>query len=279
MIRSIISSGERVAELVGVHVRLGSGVAHEVGEEALDDPVLAHDALRPLGAFGGQDRLLLLAALDEAVGLEPLQHLAGGGARNAEHLGDPRRDRRRSRRRPVLADRKGEEVDRLEVLVDGVAVRLGHPVNSSPSRPTRSASRLRRGRAIGADTTISASAGTAACEYAPTWVSFQISVASVSKPMGRRRSVAGSSFIAERKTSAAPARIPRAGERHGHATERLQRSTTEPARGLLVARAHSLERRLDSRQGLREEADDVREDEERQGLVQGRRVAGGEEDE
>ena len=68
--------GERVAELVRVHVRLGSRVAHEVREEALDDPVLANDALRALGALGREDRLLLLAALDEAVGLEPLQHLA-----------------------------------------------------------------------------------------------------------------------------------------------------------------------------------------------------------
>ena len=69
--------GERVAELVRVHVRLGSRVAHEVREEALDDPVLAHDALRALGALGREDRFLLLAALDETVGLEPLQHLAG----------------------------------------------------------------------------------------------------------------------------------------------------------------------------------------------------------
>ena len=38
-----------------------------------------------------EDRLLLLAALDEAVRLEPLQHLAGRGAGDAEHLGDARR--------------------------------------------------------------------------------------------------------------------------------------------------------------------------------------------
>ena len=49
-IRSTISSRERAAELVGVHVRLGGRVAHEVGEEPLDDPVLAHDLARPLGA-------------------------------------------------------------------------------------------------------------------------------------------------------------------------------------------------------------------------------------
>ena len=42
--------GERVAELVRVDVRLGGGVAHEVGEQPLDDPVLAHDALGALAA-------------------------------------------------------------------------------------------------------------------------------------------------------------------------------------------------------------------------------------
>ena len=88
--------GERVAELVGVHVRLGRRVAHEVGEEPLDDPVLADDALGPLAPGLGEDRLLLLAALDEPVRLEPLQHLAGRGARDAEHLGDARRERRRA---------------------------------------------------------------------------------------------------------------------------------------------------------------------------------------
>ena len=69
-------------------VGLGGRVAHEVGQEALDQPVLADDALGPLDAGRRQDRLLLLAALDEPVGLEPLQHLAGRGARDAEHLGD-----------------------------------------------------------------------------------------------------------------------------------------------------------------------------------------------
>ena len=67
----------------------------------------------------GQDRLLALAALDEPFRLEPLQHLAGRRARDAEHLGDPRRERRQRRAlRVVLADREREEVDRLQVLVD-----------------------------------------------------------------------------------------------------------------------------------------------------------------
>ena len=42
---------------------------------------------------GGQDRLLVLAALDEPLGLEPLQHLAGRRARDAEHLGHARGER------------------------------------------------------------------------------------------------------------------------------------------------------------------------------------------
>ena len=81
--------GERVAELVGVHVGLCGRVAHEVREQSLDDAVLADDALGALDPGVGQDRLLLLAALDEPFGLEPLQHLAGGGTRDAEHVGDP----------------------------------------------------------------------------------------------------------------------------------------------------------------------------------------------
>ena len=116
---------ERVAELVGALVRLVAGVAHEVGQQPLDDPVLAHDPLGPCAAALGQQRLLPLAALDEAFGLEPLQHLAGRRSRDTEHLGDARGERRRPGAvRGVLPDRKGEEVDRLQVLVDGVTV--GH---------------------------------------------------------------------------------------------------------------------------------------------------------
>ena len=71
----------------------------------------------------GEERLLALAALDQPLRLEPLQHLAGRRARDAEHLGDARRERRRpAGLRPVLADREGEEVDRLEVLVDGMSL-------------------------------------------------------------------------------------------------------------------------------------------------------------
>ena len=67
---------------------------------------------------------LALAALDQPLGLEPLQHLAGRGPRDAEHLGHPGGQGRQLRlRRPILPDREGEEVDRLEVFVDGVALR------------------------------------------------------------------------------------------------------------------------------------------------------------
>ena len=72
--------GERVAHLVGVDVRLGGRVAHEVGQEPLDDAVLADDLLRALDPGRREDRLLLLAALDEPLRLEPLEHLARGRA-------------------------------------------------------------------------------------------------------------------------------------------------------------------------------------------------------
>ena len=112
---------ERVAELVGVHVRLGRGVAHEVRQEPLDDPMLAHGPLGSLLPRLGEDRLAALAPLDEALGLEPLQHLAGRSARHAEHLGHARGERRHRRvARVVLADRERQEVDRLQVFVDGV---------------------------------------------------------------------------------------------------------------------------------------------------------------
>src|SRR5580765_3210276 len=55
--------GERVAELVGALVRLRAGVAHEVGQEPLDDPVLADDPLGALAAGLREQCLLALAAL------------------------------------------------------------------------------------------------------------------------------------------------------------------------------------------------------------------------
>ena len=82
------------------------------------DPIDAALNARHWGRFSW------LAALDEPFGLEPLEHLARRGARDAEHLGHPRRQRGRARGlRTVLADREREEVDRLEVLVDGMSLR------------------------------------------------------------------------------------------------------------------------------------------------------------
>ena len=117
---------ERVPEEVGLDVRLGRRVAHEVGEQPLDDPVLADDPLGALAPRLREQRLLVLAPLDQPLALEPLQHLPGRRPRDAEHLGHSRgQGRRPASERPVLADRKGEEVDRLEVLVDRMSLR--HP--------------------------------------------------------------------------------------------------------------------------------------------------------
>ncbi len=126
---------ERVAELVGVHVGLGGGVAHEIRQEALDQTVLADDALGPLDPGRRQDRLLVLTPLDEPFGLEALQHLPGRCAGDAEHLGDARGDRIRRRRRPVFADREREKVDRLEILVDRMPLPVRHDFASRLTFP------------------------------------------------------------------------------------------------------------------------------------------------
>ena len=85
LIRSIMSS-VNVSPISSACTCDSDGrVAHEVGEEPLDDAVLADDPLGALDPGGREDRLLLLASLDEPVDLEPLQHLAR-----------PRRARRRA---------------------------------------------------------------------------------------------------------------------------------------------------------------------------------------
>ena len=88
----------------------------------------------------------MLAALDEPFRLEPLQHLAGRRARDAEHLGDPRRERRQvGLVRPVLADREREEVDRLQVFVDRVTLRHRTGIVSRRRCPRRPRGHRRRG--------------------------------------------------------------------------------------------------------------------------------------
>ena len=54
----------------------------------------------------------------------------------------------------------------------------------------------------------------------PSLVELQIRMANVSNPVGRSRSVAGSSFMVERNRSAAPATDAPRGQRQGHAGER-----------------------------------------------------------
>src|SRR5258707_361014 len=101
---------ERVAELVGPLVRLVCGVAHEVGEEPLDNSVLADDALGALAPARGEEGLLALAALDQPFRLEALEHLPGRRARHVKHLRDARGERGRAgAARRVLTDRKREE--------------------------------------------------------------------------------------------------------------------------------------------------------------------------
>ena len=126
---------EALADLVGVHVRLGGRVTHEVRQQPLDEPVAADDALRPLAPARGQDRLLALASFDEPLALEPLQHLAGRGARDAQHLGHAGGERGGAGGlRPVFADREGEEVDSLQILVDRMPRSHGPSVCTPPVR-------------------------------------------------------------------------------------------------------------------------------------------------
>ena len=66
----------------------------------------------------------MLAALDEALRLEALQHLARRGAGDAEHVRDAHGEGGRALRvRAVFPDGKSQEIDRLEVVVDRVSRR------------------------------------------------------------------------------------------------------------------------------------------------------------
>ena len=118
--------------------------------------------------------------------------------------------------------------------------------------------------------------GGAAREYDASDVYFQISVASVSNPIGRSSSVAGR--LHRRGRRARRRREAAADERHGHAGEPTWGSA-QPTRRLLHARAHRRERRRGAGERLREEAHDVREDEQRERLVQRPCVPRGEEHE
>ena len=115
--------GERRAQDVCLFVGLGRGVAQKCGQEALDQPVATDHVFGGLLARLGQDCLFALTALHQALVLEALHHLADGRLGHAQHLGDACRKRRLiTDHRPILAHGKSQEVDRLEVVVDRVAV-------------------------------------------------------------------------------------------------------------------------------------------------------------
>ena len=104
-------------------------------------------------------------------------------------------------------------------------------------------------------------------------VARQISVASVSKPIGASRRVAGSSLTAVRNTSAAPASTPRARERRGDRAQHRERRAPERSRGLLDVRVDLQQRRAGRADRLRQEQHDVGEHEHRERLVERQRHA------
>src|SRR3989304_10641825 len=94
-----------------------------------------------ISAVGGAP--LVPPPFDQTAGPQSLQHLAGGSSRNAEHVGDSHCEGRRAARlRPVLADRKREEVDGLQVVVDRVSSHLRD--NPKPSPPAKAKEGWRR---------------------------------------------------------------------------------------------------------------------------------------
>ena len=86
------------------------------------------------------------------------------------------------------------------------------------------------------ETSTSSRAGSAAWVNMALLVACQMLVASVSKPIGPSRSVAGNSFMAVRKTSAPPVSRPARTQRHRHSQHDLPGAVAQAARGLLQAR-------------------------------------------
>ena len=93
----------RVLEALGLLVDLVPGHAQDVGEEALDQAVAAHDALGVLGAAVGERDRAVGAAGDVAVALEAADHLVDG--RRPRAASRARRWRRSSAARPPAARR------------------------------------------------------------------------------------------------------------------------------------------------------------------------------
>jgi hypothetical protein len=103
--------GHGVLEALGLVVRLPPGVAEDVDEEALDQPVAPHHPVR--GGRAGRREAQLLAVVEgqQPIALEAVDHLRDRWRRDAQEFGQPRGDHA-----AVLV---AERVDRLEVFLDG----------------------------------------------------------------------------------------------------------------------------------------------------------------
>ena len=122
---------ERRADARRVLVRLRGVVAQQVGQEALDDPVAPDHAARPAAvpaAVRTSARPVPFSSSPSAVSRLSISPTAVRDT--PERIRDPRRDRRRRLRRLVHPDGGDEQVDRLQVVVDRVSVRLAHPAQS-----------------------------------------------------------------------------------------------------------------------------------------------------
>ena len=171
--------------------------------------------------------------------------------------------------RPVLADREGEEVDRLQVLVDRVSLRR-HGGHSTQAR-TRSDPRLageqvderrrdedqqQRGRGrprVRAERRVLPDLGRERLE--------------ADRPQEQRR---GQLLHRAQEDERGAGEQPAADQRHRDRREHAQRPVAEAARGLLEPRVTACSAELDAGERLREEPHDVREHEQRERLVERR---------
>ena len=122
--------GDDVLPLAGLLVGVGPRQLEDVGEEALGEAVAAHHPLgEPLAVLGEADGVVVDG--DEALALEPLDHLGHRRARHHEAVGDAGLDDVDV----VLVELE----DRLAVLLEGgVELRglvLGHGRHATGDRP------------------------------------------------------------------------------------------------------------------------------------------------
>ena len=111
----------RVLQALGLLVDLVPGDAEHVGEEALDQPVAAHDALGVLGAGVGEGDRLVARARDVAVALQAADHLVH---RRRRELHRPRDVGPRHRQTGLL-----QPEESLEVLLLGDGGLVGGHTN------------------------------------------------------------------------------------------------------------------------------------------------------